>query len=144
MISLDVKIFRYFSSDWRKYVNERFIFRQMLASLEVSPFHAKPLVVSRLDRASMNFSPPYVPRSRPPLSASRGLFELARRWWNQKRQRGFLMGISLVVLFYSGAVLCEIIWTGDIGVRCSFRLDPKKQRTPISPVQMISQRTAPE
>src|SRR3954466_5589653 len=68
----------------------------------------------------MTFPPAATPRPRPPVTASRRLFAWARRWRNQKRQRAFLMGISLLVLFYSGAVLCEIIWTGDIGVRCFF------------------------
>src|SRR5919112_1476848 len=68
----------------------------------------------------MKFAPPSINRSRSPLTLSGALIQWARRWWNQRRQRAFLMGISLLVLFYSGAVLCEMIWTGDIGVRCFF------------------------
>src|SRR4051794_39903705 len=40
--------------------------------------------------------------------------------WNRGPQRAFLMGFSLVVLLYSGAVFFLVAYMGDIGVRCVF------------------------
>src|SRR4051812_37197564 len=68
----------------------------------------------------MKFPPSPLTRSHYPLNLPGGLAEQIRGWWSRKPQRAFHMGISIAVLIYSGAVLCEIIWTGDIGVRCFF------------------------
>src|SRR5947209_7706657 len=47
----------------------------------------------------------------------------------RKPHRAFLMGVSLVVLLYSLAVLLSVAWMGDIGVRCIFGNEVKE---PIS------------
>ncbi|MHC5539318.1 hypothetical protein ACYOEI_13955 [Singulisphaera rosea] len=41
-------------------------------------------------------------------------------------QRGFLMGLSLIVLLYSFAVLFQVAYMGDIGLRCVFNVDLKE------------------
>src|SRR4051812_15616367 len=75
----------------------------------------------------MIFPPPSVPAPRPPRFRQGGLLGWVRGWWKHKPQRAFLMGISLLVLFYSGAVICQIIWTGDIGARCFFGTKLKEE-----------------
>jgi len=47
----------------------------------------------------------------------------------RKPHRAFLMGVSLLVLLYSLAVLLTVAWMGDIGVRCIFSTEV---REPIS------------
>lgn len=41
-------------------------------------------------------------------------------------QRRFLMGLSLIVLLYSFAVLFQVAYMGDIGLRCVFNVDLKE------------------
>ena len=51
---------------------------------------------------------------------------LGRVSGNRASQRMVLMGCSLLVIFYSVAVLVQVAWMGDIGVRCIFGSDLKE------------------
>src|SRR3954447_10401313 len=45
---------------------------------------------------------------------------------NRTSQRAVLMGCSLLVIVYSLAVLIQVAWMGDIGVRCIFGTELKE------------------
>jgi transcriptional regulator with GAF, ATPase, and Fis domain len=47
-------------------------------------------------------------------------------FWNRTGQRAFLLGCALLVIVYSVAVLAQVAWMGDIGVRCILGTDLKE------------------
>src|SRR4051812_44095178 len=56
-----------------------------------------------------------------------------RAFWARASHRAVLMGVSLLVIVYSIAVLVQVAWMGDIGVRCIFGTDLKEVVPPDYP-----------